>query len=107
MNPDVLTAFEVLLEEMNGEKQRLADAVRDATLQGRFEEAQRLLTITQRVERIGREVRALREEWTSLGQAPASRLLAYDAVGYIGEKRDEELPAIKEEAPELRIAERI
>ena len=39
MNPDVLVAFEVLLEEVNAEKERLADAVRDATLQGRFEEA--------------------------------------------------------------------
>lgn len=108
MSPDVLVAFEVLLEEMNSEKERLADAVRDATLQGRFEEAQRLLMITQRVERIGRGVRALREEWTSLEQAPVSRPVAYDAVGYIGEKRGEELPATtEEEVPELRIAERI
>jgi len=66
-----------------------------------------LLTITQRVERIVREVRALKEEWASLEQAPVSRPVAYDAVEYIEEKRGEELPATGEEAPELRIAERI
>ena len=107
MNPDVPAAFEVLLGEMNGKKERLADAVREATLQGRFEEAQRLLTITQRVERIAQEVRALRDKWTSLEQAPVSQPVAYDTVDYIGEKPEEPLTVVDEEAPELRVAERI
>lgn len=105
MNPDVLTAFEVLLEKMNGEKQRLADALRDASLQGHFEEAQHLLAITQQVDRIGQEIRTLRDQWTSLEQV--SQPIAYRVTEYTGEKREEISTIVEAEAPELRVAERI
>nr|BAL53917.1 hypothetical conserved protein [uncultured prokaryote] len=66
MNADVPTAFEMLLEAMNGEKVHLADAVREATLQGRFDEAQRLLARTQYLERLVGQVRQLRGAWDQL-----------------------------------------
>lgn len=66
MNTDVPAAFEMLLEAMNSEKVQLADAVREATLQGRFDEAQRLLARTQYLERLVGQVRQLREAWDQL-----------------------------------------
>lgn len=66
MDTDVPAAFEMLLEAMSSEKVQLADAVREATLQGRFDEAQRLLTRTQYLERLVGQVRQLREAWDQL-----------------------------------------
>ncbi len=66
MSADVPAAFEMLLEAMNGEKVQLADAVREATLQGRFDEAQRLLARTQYLERLIGQVRQLQEAWDQL-----------------------------------------
>jgi len=107
MGPDVLVAFEVLLEKLDREKKRLVDALRDASLQGHFEEAQRLLTITERVDRIGKEIRTLRDQWASLEQIPQP--VAYKAAKFAREKREEVPTAVEEEteAPELRVAERI
>jgi hypothetical protein len=105
MNPNILATFEVLLEKLDREKKRLVDALRDASLQGHFEEAQRLLTITQRVDRIGQEIRTLRDQWMSLEQV--SQPVAYEAAEYIREKREEIPTVVEVEAPELRVAERI
>lgn len=105
MSPDVLVAFEALLEKLDREKKRLVDALRDASLQGHFEEAQRLLTITERVDRIGQEIRTLRDQWISLEQV--SQPVAYE-VAEVTRKKREEIPTVAEaEAPELRVAERI
>jgi len=69
MNTEVLATFEALLEAMNSEKMQLADAVREATLNGRFAEAQRLLAKTERVERLMEQMRRLREAWERLDEA--------------------------------------
>lgn len=66
MNADVSAAFDMLLEAMTSEKVRLADAVREVTLQGKFDEAQRLLTTTQHLERLIGQVRQIRETWDQL-----------------------------------------
>jgi hypothetical protein len=66
MNTDVPAAFEMLLEAMNSEKVQFADAVREATLQGRFDEARQLLARSQYLERLVGQVRQLREAWDQL-----------------------------------------
>lgn len=63
MSVEVLAAFDGLLEAIQGERERLADAVREATLQGRFAEARQLLAQTEKVEHIAQGVRQLREAW--------------------------------------------
>jgi len=98
MNTDVLVAFNVLLEAMNGEKAQLADAVREATLNGRFTEAQRLLAKTERVERLMEQVRRLRETWERLDEAIEAE--REDVEGRTMVRDDED-------APELAVVERL
>ena len=93
MNTDVLVAFDVLLEAMNDEKTRLADAVKEATLNARFAEAQHLLAKTERVERLMHQTRQLREAWERIDEAPAT--FADEAKSRNGEKDI----AINDEAP--------
>lgn len=73
MSADVPAAFDMLLEAMNGERVRIADAVREAILRGKTDEAQRLVAKTQRLERLLGETRRLQEAWNQLesGVSPA------------------------------------
>jgi len=103
MNTEVLAAFEVLLEAMNSEKVRLADAVREATLKGRFAEAQRLLAKTERVERLMEQVRRLREAWERSDEAGNASIIEVER-----ENDERETTAgDNEDAPELAIVKRV
>jgi len=97
MNTEVLVAFNVLLEAMNCEKAQLADAVREATLNGRFTEAQRLLAKTERIERLMEQVRRLRETWERLDEAIKAEREDVEGKSMV---RDDE------DAPELAVVER-
>ncbi|MBI3950588.1 MAG: winged helix-turn-helix domain-containing protein [Acidobacteria bacterium] len=103
MNTNVLVAFDSLLETMHGEKARLADAVKEATLNGQFAEAKRLLAKTERVEQLAQQVRQLRESWERLDEVRAT-----SAVEAKSENDEEDIGAGDEEdAPELAVVDKL
>lgn len=118
MNADVPAAFEMLLEAMNGEKVQLADAVCEATLQGRFDEAQRLLARTQYLERLVGQVRQLREAWdqlesgilptTDLGPSIIREPAQFDDATARYRRIKEPMPSDDDQnAPELELVDRL
>lgn len=64
--PEVLSAFDGLKEALRQEQERIADAIRQATIQRDFAKAQQLLNQAQRIERFLSVVRRLREAWELL-----------------------------------------
>jgi hypothetical protein len=102
VNADVITAIEMLLEQMNNAKTQLADALREATLDGRFDEAQWLLAKTKRVERLIQQVRHLREAWERLDEL--TQLPAVEVNSEIGEG---EMTSDEGDAPELRVVNQL
>jgi len=64
----VLLLLDTLLEAMSNEKAQLADAVREATLNGQFSEVERLLAKVKRVESLVKQVIRLREAWVRLDE---------------------------------------
>jgi hypothetical protein len=103
MNTEVLAAFEALLEAMNSEKAQLADAVREATLNGQFAEAQRLLAKTERVERLMEQTRRLREGWERLDEAGSTSTIEAERE----DDKRETTAGDNEDAPELAVVERL
>lgn len=102
MNTSVLAAFDMLLEAINGEKARLAEAVKETMLSGRFAEAQQLLARTERIERLTEQVRRLQETWKRLGKERDAFVVPERSAF------DEKMPRIDdEEAPELAVVREI
>jgi restriction system protein len=102
VNADVFTAIEMLLEQMNNAKTQLADALREATLNGRFDEAQWLLAKTKRVEHLVQQVHHLREAWERLDDL--TRLPAVEVNSEISEG---ETASDEGDAPELTVVSQL
>ncbi len=66
MSEQVLMAFDMLLETINDEKPRLANALQEAVLQNKFDEGHKLMTKAQHVNNIGAQIEQLRKTWEVL-----------------------------------------
>ena len=103
MNTEVLAAFDKLLEAISREKTHLAEAVKEATLNGQFAKAQRLLAQTERVEQLMEQVRQLRDIWEKIHKVGDSSVTGLEPSNI----RSETKSGGTEYSPELGLVEQL
>jgi hypothetical protein len=113
MSIKVLVALDMLLEALSEEYKHLANAVREATLQESFAEAQRLLAQAERLRHIGETVRKLRTAWETPElplPTPENRVISdlkeVPTLQAIDLNLQHQIPPT-EKTPELEIVEQI
>jgi len=69
MKEKVETVFALVADAIAKAKQELADLVREATIEGRFPEAQRIVLLSQELERASAQLQAARDRWLAARHA--------------------------------------
>ena len=59
----VETVFALVTDAVARAKEELADLVREATVEGRFSEAQRIVRLSQELELVHAQLQAARDRW--------------------------------------------
>ncbi len=80
MREKVEAVFTLVADAIGKAKEDLADLVREATIEGRFPEAQRIVLLSQELERVHSQLQAARNRWLA---APQEELVKeiFEAAG--------------------------
>jgi len=103
---DVLAAFDILQEVLNTQKVHLAEAIKEATLQGQLTQAQKILAKAERLEKLIHQVCRLREVWEDLNLKEEDEQLSVTVVRQSVEEF-KEVSTSKEYLPELAVADKL
>ena len=92
MEDEVLTAFDLLLSELDSEKERIADEIKKAILKDDFEDEKRLRGKIRLIEDFTKDVKRLREKWISMSSEDFEE--SFGPLQEDEREKAEELPSI-------------